>query len=156
MSFFITPVIDVLISSEQGPPGPPGPPGEAETSVVSLSDSDNDVVLNAQGQSNFSIRLTKNHVLLNPVNLGDGRLIRIACTQDSVGKRLLTYDTSYRFPKGAAALSTEAGALDLIVCYYDGAYLLCTLYKGFAAPVAYTPGTFDFSAMQASGLIALI
>ncbi len=60
-------------------------------------------------------------MLENPSSLVAGSLYTFAVTQDGTGSRTLAFDNLYKFPLGAVpALSSAAGALDLLLFYSDG------------------------------------
>jgi hypothetical protein len=122
-----------------------------------LSQTDTVMPVDASLSSNFKATLTDDRTLENPSNLSEGMTINFAFTQDGTGSRLLSFDTLYTFPGGLnSKISTEASAKDLMICYYDGVDLLCTLSKAFAVPMAFIEGMLDFSAPENSGLLATI
>lgn len=84
---------------------------------------------------NFRIVPTGNFTLANPTNLVNGMMLNWVIVQDGTGSRIITYGSAFKFPGGAPfALSTAAGAVDMISAYYDSTsgFLLCVGQKGFA------------------------
>jgi hypothetical protein len=66
--------------------------------------------------NNFSVTLSGNRTLANPVNLAAGQSGCIWITQDGTGSRTLSYDNYWDFTGGAApTLTTTAGAVDCLV-----------------------------------------
>ena len=74
--------------------------------------------------------LNNNAKLMNPTNLLSGQVINIILKEDSVGNRILTFDTKYKFPGGfVPSLTSTPNATDLLSCQYDADddILLCTM-----------------------------
>lgn len=82
----------------------------------------------------FRVTLAGNRTLANPTGLYDGQVFNIRVIQDGTGNRTLAYGSKYKFPGGAPALSTAAGAKDFLSCQYDAVddTLFCSLIKGMA------------------------
>lgn len=91
----------------------------------------------ARKSSNFKVTLTGNFTLKNPDNMIHGQRLRWMLTQDATGSRVCTYGNKFRLPGGAAAnaLSTTAGAIDMLEGVYDADLdlVFCTLTKAYAA-----------------------
>ena len=83
---------------------------------------------------NFRVVLGVNATLANPTNLQDGDVWNARLIQDATGGRTLAYGTMYKFPGGAATLSTAANARDFLSCEYDAAdsTIYAVLNKAFA------------------------
>jgi hypothetical protein len=93
------------------------------------------VSVNAALSNNFKLTLDTNATLANPTNLTDGMVLNFRIKQDTTGSRTLAYGSAYKFPGGTApTLSTAAGAVDFMSCYYDGTdgVLACNMTKGYA------------------------
>ena len=73
----------------------------------------------------FQTTATSNFVLANPTGLVSGGTYIWNIKQDGVGSRLISsFGTMWKFPTGVTpALSTTAGASDIITGVYDGTYL---------------------------------
>lgn len=70
--------------------------------------------------NNFSIALTGNMVLGNPINLVPGQSGVITITQDATGSRTLAFGSIYDFTAGSPiSLTSNAGARDHIAYYVD-------------------------------------
>lgn len=82
----------------------------------------------------FRVSLGGNRTLANPTGLYDGQVFNVRIIQDGTGNRTLAYGSKYKFPGGAPALSTSAGAKDFLSCQYDAAddTLFCSLMKALA------------------------
>ena len=120
-----------------------------------LAQTGTNIAVDTSVSTSFKAVLSGNHFLENPTHLVEGDTLLFIFTQDSTGKRLLTFDTLYKV-SGSSSLSTKAGSIDVLSCYYNGASLLCTLQRNFTTPISYSAGTMDFSVIQGSGLITLI
>jgi hypothetical protein len=85
--------------------------------------------------TNFRLIAGQNFTLANPTGLSNSQYVNYQIVQDATGSRIVTYGSKFKFPGGTAfALSTIAGSVDYISCYYDGVLdiLLCVGQKGFA------------------------
>jgi hypothetical protein len=82
----------------------------------------------------FTLTLAHNATLASPTNAVAGLSYKWVIAQDGTGGRTLAFDAAFRFPGGTdPALSTAAGAVDVLVCLYDGTNWLCDLGgKAFA------------------------
>ena len=82
----------------------------------------------------FRVTLAGNRTLANPTGLYDGQVFNIRIIQDGTGSRTLAYGSKYKFPGGAPALSTAAGAKDFLSCQYDAVddTIFCSLMKAMA------------------------
>ena len=87
--------------------------------VVTLTDAAT-IAVNAELGNLFRVTLGGNRTLGNPTNGADGQLIRVEVTQDATGSRLLSYGPAYDLGSaGAPALSTSAGAMDVLGFGFD-------------------------------------
>lgn len=101
------------------------------TSSVALTDAAT-IATNASLGNVFSVTLGGNRTLQNPTNMVAGFTYIWNIDQDGTGSRTLAYDTSFKFPGGAApVLSTSANAKDSLACVYDGTVLRCSITKDF-------------------------
>jgi hypothetical protein len=93
------------------------------------------VAVDAALSNNFTLLAAHNFTLANPTNLADGMILNFRFKQDGTGSRVATWGSKYTFPGGAdGVLSTAAGAVDFMSCYYDATddKLVCVLNKAFA------------------------
>jgi hypothetical protein len=93
------------------------------------------ISVDASLSNNFKVTLEGNRTLANPTNLSDGMVLNFRIKQDATGTRTLAYGSKYKWPGGTAfVLSTAAGAVDMISCYYDSTddVLECVGQAGFA------------------------
>lgn len=67
----------------------------------------------------FWVDLTGNVILDPPDNPKSGQVLTIMFKQDSTGSRTLTFGALYGNSADDLALSTAAGAIDLLTLYYD-------------------------------------
>jgi len=108
----------------------------ANQSVVSVAlVSGASVPVNSALSNNFTLLAEHSFTLENPTNLTDGMVLNFRFKQDGTGSRVATWGSKYTFPGGVdGALSTAAGAVDFMSCYYDAAddKLVCVLNKAFA------------------------
>lgn len=88
--------------------------------VSALSDAAS-ISIDASLADIFRVTIAGNRTLLNPTNLVDGQMIAIHIKQDSVGGRIISYDTMYRFstdlPK--PTLSFDPDMTDRLLFEYD-------------------------------------
>ena len=63
----------------------------------------------------------------------EGQTLTLIITQDGAGSRLLTMGTGItaKFAGGEATLSTDAGAVDIVNIFYDGACYYISITKGY-------------------------
>lgn len=107
--------------------------GPQSVAPVALVIDAGSVAVDALLSNNFTLTMTGPALLDNPTNLVAGTVYNVIIRQDATGSRLLTYGALYKFAGGTApALSTDASAVDILCCYYDGTALLCALGKGYA------------------------
>ena len=87
------------------------------------------ISVNASLANTFRLR-----TLANPTNLSAGQHLFFRIKQDATGSRTLAFGSKYKFPGGAAVLSTAANALDVISCQYDqnDDTLVCVLNRAFS------------------------
>lgn len=94
------------------------------------------ITLDGNSGWNRHVTLGDNRTLANPTNFKAGQSGRIRIIQDGTGGRTLSYGTAWAFPGGAPALSTAAGAIDVITYFVhdpaaaDG--IECRLSRGFS------------------------
>lgn len=70
--------------------------------------------------NNFSVTLTGNATLANPLNQTAGQSGQIVITQDGTGSRTLAYGGNWKFPGGTApTLTTTANAVDILAYYVE-------------------------------------
>lgn len=87
--------------------------------VVELTDAD-PIVPDFDLANNFSLTLGGNRTLANPTNQVAGQSGSIRIVQDAAGSRMLAFGTTWKFAGGEVpALSTSAGAVDLLVYYVE-------------------------------------
>lgn len=68
----------------------------------------------------FKVTLGGNRTLANPSALTDGKRLTFQIKQDGTGSRTLAYGNKFKFPGGVApVLSTAAGSIDILTCYYE-------------------------------------
>ena len=83
------------------------------------------ITVDASLSNTFKVTLGGNRTLGNPTNLTDGMVLNFLITQDGTGTRTLAYASKYKWGLGGAAtapaVSTTAGAVDLISCVYESA-----------------------------------
>ena len=53
--------------------------------------------------------------------------------QDSVGNRVMTADSTYKWAAGIKTLSTAPNSIDMINIFYDGVDYLAVMTKGYVA-----------------------
>ena len=72
--------------------------------------------------------------LADPTNVRDGATYILIVTQDATGSRTLAYGPAFKWPGGgtAPALSTAAGAVDILTFVADGGNLYGVAVKNFA------------------------
>jgi hypothetical protein len=92
------------------------------------------ISVNASLANTFRLTLAGNRTLANPTNLSAGQHLFFRIKQDATGSRTLAFGSKYKFPGGAAVLSTAANALDVISCQYDqnDDTLVCVLNRAFS------------------------
>jgi hypothetical protein len=79
------------------------------------------------------VTLAGNRTLANPSGLVAGASYVLIVRQDATGGRTLSYGSAYKWPGGTApALSTAAGAVDVLTFISDGSVLLGVAAKAFA------------------------
>lgn len=121
-------------------------PGAGDTTVVQVWEANQRIApvaltsgatvnTNAALSNNFTLTAAHTFTLANPTNLADGMVLNFRIKQDATGSRVITWGSKFKFPGGTTGvLSTAAGAVDFVSCYYDGPSdtLDCVLNKGFA------------------------
>ena len=90
------------------------------------------VTPNAALADTFKITLTGNLTMNAPTNPVPGRTYRFEFIQDGTGSRLLTLGSGFKTAGGAPTLSTPAGSIDWMNCYYDGTTFWAVLNKAYA------------------------
>lgn len=100
------------------------------------ADAANTVTLDMNVGKNFTLTLTADTLLGNPIHARAGDSGYITVKQDTTGNHVLVYHSNWRFPGGQAtggAVSTAADSVDLIrYVVQPGQTILATLEKGFA------------------------
>ncbi len=107
--------------------------GNQSVGTVTLTDAAQ-IDIDAALSNNFQVTLEGNRLLNNPDNRRDGMVINIFIKQGVGGGKSLTYSGKYKWPGGVPpALSTDAGAVDLLVAQYnyDLDIWACSLLKDF-------------------------
>jgi hypothetical protein len=101
--------------------------------VYSLTDGAT-VTIDSSVASNFRWTMGGNRTFANPTNPYDGQVINVRISQDGTGSRVITWGSKFKFPAGAATLSTAASTKDFISCEYDAAddTYFCSLSKAFS------------------------
>ncbi len=92
------------------------------------------IVTDARGgeTDTFTVTLTDNRTLANPIGLTKGKTYTWIIKQDNVGSKTLAFDTMFKFASGASStLSTISLSKDRLVCKYDGTDLFCDLTKRY-------------------------
>jgi hypothetical protein len=81
----------------------------------------------------FSVTLTGDTTLANPINLLAGAQYQFTISQDAIGSRTMTYGTAFKFAnKTAPTLTTIATAVDILTCFSpDGVNLYAVLSANF-------------------------
>lgn len=91
--------------------------------------------LNCDASNVFTTTLTANVTVAPTLSSpNDGQTINWFLTQDATGSRTMTWPTSFKWPGGsAAALSTAANSVDLLVATYRSAtgFWYASLTKDF-------------------------
>lgn len=73
---------------------------------------------NFSASNNFSVNLTGNTTLANPINILPGATGHILITQDATGGRTMSFGSYWKFSGGAApALTSTGNARDILVYY---------------------------------------
>lgn len=85
------------------------------------------------GESNvFLLTLTSNATLENPINLVAGGTYIWNIYQDSIGGKLLSYGSLFRFPsRSTPSLTSSAGAGDTLTAVYDGKILRAAMARNY-------------------------
>jgi hypothetical protein len=112
--------------------------------AVSLSQSGGSVAVDASQGNVYTLSLTASGwTITNPVNaIGDGQVIRVRLTQDSIGARTISWGTAYNWgsqngaPNTAPALSTTPYGTDIFSFEYV-ATLSQWCFAGAAFPQSY-------------------
>jgi hypothetical protein len=89
--------------------------------TLSLTLSGTNLNTDASLGNEFTITLTGNRVMTAPINPKLGQQIRYRLKQDSVGSRLVTWNSVFRFPTTAPTLSTVANRTDYVTFIYNDA-----------------------------------
>lgn len=107
---------------------------QVEPEVVPGVISAGSFVPSAIAGSGFYLILTQNVTVANPTNLGArGTELTFEFQQDGTGGRTLAFGSMYKFPGGVVPVwVTTANAINLMRAYYNGTYMLCAGYTGFA------------------------
>jgi hypothetical protein len=80
-----------------------------------------------------SVTLAGNRSLNAPTNMKDGGTYVLIVKQDATGSRTLSYDSAYKFARGAApVLTTTANAVDILTFVSDGTNMYGVIQKAFA------------------------
>ena len=88
--------------------------------------------IDATASNCFQFTATSNFTFNLPTGMVSGGTYIFRIQQDGVGSRVVTWSGNWKWPGGLApVLSTAAGGIDLLTCYYDGVYLLSSLAKAF-------------------------
>lgn len=74
---------------------------------------------------NGAITLGGSRNLANPGSMVAGQTYFLIVIQDATGSRSLSFGSAYKFPGGAPALSSGAGAIDVLTFVADGYSLYC-------------------------------
>lgn len=91
------------------------------------------VAIDASKSNNFKLTMGAACKLSNPTNLTEGMVLNFAIDQDATGGRVLTFDTMFKWPGGAAPTwVTTASAKNFFSAYYDGSVLRCGGGAGYA------------------------
>lgn len=110
----------------------------AATAPAAAANSGTTITLDCAVSNVFQVTMTGNvpAASFTLPNMQNGQTINVFLTQDGTGGRTLTLNSgSFKWPGGiVGALSTAAGAVDLLVITYRSAAnaYYCTLAKGFA------------------------
>jgi len=92
------------------------------------------ITVSAAITTNFTLALAHNATLSFPTGLLNGAVLNFRIAQ-TAGSNTLAYDAKYLFPGGVdPVLSTAAGAVDFMSCYYDSTAdnCCCTMLQAFA------------------------
>lgn len=81
---------------------------------VTLTSAANLIATDLSLSDNFKITLGENNTLSAPTNAVEGQSGVIVFTQDGTGSRTMAYDSFWDFTGSAPALSTAAGAVDVL------------------------------------------
>lgn len=106
----------------------------AQSAAVVLTDAAT-IAVDATRKELFKVTLGGNRTLANPTGLVDGQRLAFQIKQDATGSRTLAYGSLFKFPNGIApVLSTAAGAIDVLSCYYEAGEnkIFAVLSKAFA------------------------
>jgi len=90
---------------------------------------------NANLSNVFYLAITDSFTLANPTNMGSGGVYVWFLKQPAGGSKIISYGSKFKFAGGvAAALSTDANAMDRLVATYDATndLLYCSLDKKFS------------------------
>jgi hypothetical protein len=97
-----------------------------QSAINTLTDAAN-IATDCNDGNIHTVTLTDNRTLDNPTNLEIGTYVWLI-VQDGTGSRTLAFGAQFRFAGGGTpALSSTAGAIDVITGVYDGTDLRCSI-----------------------------
>jgi hypothetical protein len=102
------------------------------TEMVTLAIVADTVTIDCHASNVFEVELTGNITMAAPTNPVDGQVINVIIRQDVTGGRTITWNAVWAFFGGVPAMTTTAGATDLISCQYDSTLglWLCSFLAG--------------------------
>lgn len=105
---------------------------QAATPTYAYGNSGSSFTINAALSNVHTVTMTANATMAVS-NFVAGQTVNVQLTQDATGSRVITWPASFKWASGSApALSTTAGAIDLLVVTYVGGNYLASLGKAFA------------------------
>jgi hypothetical protein len=111
-----------------------GIPSNAHTPPVAVAFHATAMSVDCDLSNVFTTTLTAN-VTVAPTlsSANDGQTVNWFLTQGTGGSKTMTWPSTFKWPGGSAGvLSTDAGAVDLLVATYRAGHWYCSLSKGFA------------------------
>jgi hypothetical protein len=103
-----------------------------EDTVTSLGNISGTFSPNRALSSIQTATLIGNITLQTPTNMGIGQSLTLILTQDSVGNRILTANSTYKFAGNFKTLSFSANSIDMMNMFFDGNIYYVALTTGYA------------------------
>lgn len=109
----------------QGPQGPQGPAGSVAIAEGNAGNSGTAATIDFSSIPNQKLTLTGNAVLTIS-GAANGGTYLLKLVQDATGGRTVTWPSSAKWSGGAPTLSIAPAAIDIVSCYFDGMFYLCS------------------------------
>ena len=111
---------------------PPAGSGAYSDTIYDMGTVSGQTVFNRNSGTIQTCTLDGDLEIIDISNKFNGASFSIILTQDSVGGRLLTTPSSYKFASGVKTLSTSPGAVDMLNMFFVGTTTYLTLTTGYS------------------------